>query len=200
MLRALHSAGITPDLLIGGSVGAINACFFGSHPGAAGIEDLATIWRRMSEETLCGRRRGVLVNVARRRPYLFSSARLRRLVSEWVPTHRLENLAIPVRITTTDIATGRPVHHDTGYLPDLVAASAALPAIFPPVVLHGPDGPTTHVDAGVGENVPLSGASASPAPATGSGSSTSPVRRHAPDPAQPARRADRLAVRLRAQP
>ena len=71
-----------------------------------------------------------------------------------MPSHRLENLPIPVRIATTDIATGRPVHHDTGYLPDLIAASAALPAIFPPVLLHGTDGPTTHVDAGVAENVP----------------------------------------------
>jgi len=157
MLRALDAAGITPDLLIGGSVGAINATYVASHAGPEGIDGLAAIWRRMSEESLCGSRHGALLNIARRRPYLFSSDRLRRLVSQWVPTHRLENLATPVRIATTDISTGRPVHHDAGYLPDLVAASAALPAIFPPVVLHGPHGPSTHVDAGVAENVPLSG-------------------------------------------
>jgi NTE family protein len=158
MLRALWAAGVTPDLLVGGSVGAINACFLGSHPDAAGVEHLATNWLEVSEEALCGRRRGIVVNVARRRPYLFSSDRLRRLVSGWVPTYHLENLAIPVRVATTDIATGRAVHHDHGYIPDLLAASAALPAIFPPVVLRGPDGPATHVDAGVAENVPLSGA------------------------------------------
>lgn len=158
MLRALSAAGVTPDLLVGGSVGAINACFVGSHPGAAGVEELAANWLDVSEEALCGRRRGVVVNVARRRPYLYSSDRLRRLVSGWVPTYHLENLAVPVRVATTDLATGRPVHHDHGYVPDLLAASAALPAIFPPVVLRGPDGPATHVDAGVAENVPLSGA------------------------------------------
>jgi len=159
MLRALRRAGVTPDLLIGGSVGAINACFMGAHPSAQGVEDLADVWLGMSEEALCGRRRGVVVNVFRRRPYLFSADRFRRLVSEWVPTYHLENLPVPVRVATTDIATGRPVHHDRGHIPDLLAASAALPAIFPPVVLTGPDGrPTTHVDAGVGENVPLSGA------------------------------------------
>jgi NTE family protein len=159
MLRALWSAGVTPDLLIGGSVGAVNACFMGSHPTAQGAEDLGDLWAEMSEESLCGRRRGVVVNVFRRRPYLFSSDRFRRLVADWVPTYHLENLTVPVRIATTDIATGRAVHHDHGYIPDLLAASAALPAIFPPVVLSGPDGePTTHVDAGVAENVPLSGA------------------------------------------
>jgi len=158
MLRALWAAGITPDLLVGGSVGAINACFVGSHPTAQGVEDLAASWLGVSEEALCGRRRTVLVNMARRRPYLFSSDRLRQLVSAWVPTYHLENLAVPVRVATTDLATGRAVHHDHGYIPDLIAASAALPAIFPPVLLRGAHGPTTHIDAGVAENVPLSGA------------------------------------------
>jgi NTE family protein len=158
MLRALWAAGVTPDVLVGGSVGAINACFMGSHPSADGVEDLAASWLEVSEEALCGRRRGVALNVARRRPYLFSSDRLRRLVSTWVPTYHLENLSIPVRVATTDLATGRAVHHDHGYIPDLVAASAALPAIFPPVALRGPGGLATHVDAGVAENVPLSGA------------------------------------------
>jgi NTE family protein len=158
MLRTLWAAGVTPDLLVGGSVGAVNACFVGSHPSATGMDELGDLWRDMSEESLCGRRRGVVVNVFRRRPYLFSADRFRRLVADWVPTYHLENLAVPVRVATTDIATGRPVHHDHGYIPDLLAASAALPAIFPPVVLRGANGPTTHVDAGVAENVPLSGA------------------------------------------
>lgn len=158
MLRALSAACITPDLLIGGSVGAVNAAFIGSHPTTEGIERLADHWRGVTEESLCGNRRAVVVNVARRRPYLFSAVRFRRLVSEWVPTHHLENLAIPVRVATTDITTGRPVHHDHGWIPDLLAASAALPGLFPPVVLPGKDGPTTHVDAGIAENVPLSGA------------------------------------------
>src|SRR6478672_7797487 len=113
MLRGLWDAGVVPDMLVGGSVGAINACF--------------------------------------------AAARLRRLVSDWVPTYHLEDLPTPVRIATTDIATGRAVHHDHGYIPDLLAASAALPGIFPPVVLRGPQGPVTHVDAGVSANVPIAG-------------------------------------------
>jgi NTE family protein len=158
MLRALSMAGTSPDLLIGGSVGAVNSCFIGSHPTADGIDQLADLWLEMTEESLCGPRRGAVVNVARRRPYLFSADRFRRLVASWVPTHHLENLALPVRVATTDIVTGQAVHHDHGWIPDLLAASAALPGLFPPVVLKGKDGPTTHVDAGIAENVPLSGA------------------------------------------
>lgn len=158
MLRALSVAGTSPDLLVGGSVGAVNACFVGSHPTAEGLDELADLWLEMTEESLCGPRRGAVVNVARRRPYLFSADRFRRLVSSWVPTHHLEHLALPVRVATTDIVTGRAVHHDHGWIPDLLAASAALPGLFPPVVLKGQEGPSTHVDAGIAENVPLSGA------------------------------------------
>jgi NTE family protein len=158
MLRALWDAGISPDLLVGGSVGAINACFVGSHPTSEGVEELAAHWLGMSESALCGSRRDAVLNVARRRPYLYSSDRLRRLASSWVPTYHLENLAVPVIVATTDIATGRAVHHDHGYIPDLLAASAALPGLFPPVTLKGPEGPVTHVDAGIAENVPLSAA------------------------------------------
>lgn len=158
MMRVLAEAGKTPDLLIGGSVGAVNACFVGSHPTGDGVEQLADHWLDMSEASLCGNRRGVVLNVARRRPYLFSSDRLRRLVAEWIPTHHLENLTVPTRIATTDLLTGHAVHHDHGWIPDLIAASAALPGLFPPVTLKGSDGPRTHVDAGVSQNVPLHGA------------------------------------------
>lgn len=137
MLKAFWDAGITPDLIVGGSVGAINACFMASHPTREGVAELAARWMGMSEETLCGSRRRVVLNRARRRPYVFAADRLRRLVADWVPTFHLENLTIPVRIVTTDILTGRAVFHDQGYIPDLIAASAALPlpAIFAPVLL-----------------------------------------------------------------
>ena len=164
MLRALWRAGITPDLLIGGSVGAINACYVASHPSAEGVEALAERWHEMSEEALCGTRRDLVLNLARRRPYLYSADRLRALVRSWVPTYHLENLAIPVRVATTDIDTGRAFHHTHGYVPDLLAASAALPGLFPPVILRGPDRLVTHVDAGISENVPLSAALAEARP------------------------------------
>src|SRR5688572_3315018 len=83
MLRALFEAGITPDVLVGGSVGAINACFVGAHPTAEGVEELAEHWLGMSETALCGGRRDALVNLARRRPYLYSSDRLRALARTW---------------------------------------------------------------------------------------------------------------------
>jgi predicted acylesterase/phospholipase RssA len=41
MLAALIDAGIVPDLLVGTSVGALNAAMFAASPDAAGVADLA---------------------------------------------------------------------------------------------------------------------------------------------------------------
>ncbi|WP_372728883.1 patatin-like phospholipase family protein [Nocardioides sp.] len=158
MLRALLGAGVAPDVLIGGSVGAINAAFMGADPSADQVERLADRWMTMTSTTLTGERRSALANLARRRAFLFTSDRMRKVLNAWLPAERLEDLKVPVRVATTCLTTGRAVHHDRGNLTDLICASTALPAVFPPVVMDGDDGPVTHVDAGIAENLPMSGA------------------------------------------
>lgn len=161
MLRALLGAGIVPDRFVGASVGAINACSLAVDPTADRVEVIAENWLRMTSQSLTGPRHHVVANLARRRPYLFSSDRLRSLITEWMPANRLEDLAVPVRVATTELASGHAAHHDTGYLPDLLCASAALPGVFPPVALMVPGSPDVigaHVDGGIAENVPLSAA------------------------------------------
>lgn len=155
MLRALLDAGIVPDQLVAGSVGSLNACFLAVDPTGHRVEQLAEVWADMRASTLTGPRRSIVTNLATMRPYLFSNAALRLLIARLVPTNRLEDLDVPVRIATTDLRTGFPAHFDAGYLPDLVCASAALPGLLPPVSLDG----RAHVDGGVAENVPLSGVS-----------------------------------------
>ena len=44
MLKALTRKGVVPDLLVGASVGAINAAFFARLPSSEGIEGLERIW------------------------------------------------------------------------------------------------------------------------------------------------------------
>lgn len=154
MLRALLAAGVVPDQVVAGSVGSLNGCYLAADPTAAQVERLAEVWATMRASTLTGPRRSMVANLATMRPYLFSNRALRQLIARLVTTHRLEDLAVPVRVATTDLLTGLPAHHDTGYLPDVLCASAALPGLLPPVRLGGG---RAHVDAGVAENVPLSG-------------------------------------------
>lgn len=158
MLRALLAAGVLPDQVVAGSVGALNGCFVAADPTPARVEELAAEWATMRATTLTGRRRSMVTNLATMRPYLFSNRALRLLIDRLVPANRLEDLAVPVRVATTDLMTGFPAHFDAGYLPDLLCASAALPGLLPPVKLGPVGAARAHVDAGVAENVPLSGA------------------------------------------
>ena len=58
MLQALTEAGICPDLLIGTSVGAVNAAFMAASPCREGAARLGEIWRglRAAREHLGGAR------------------------------------------------------------------------------------------------------------------------------------------------
>src|SRR3954449_6298822 len=51
MLRALYERGITPDLLVGTSAGALNAAFVASRPQtAATADELARVWRALRRD------------------------------------------------------------------------------------------------------------------------------------------------------
>ncbi len=45
MLETLVGQGISADLVVGSSVGAINAAYFASRPDAEGVRSLGRIWR-----------------------------------------------------------------------------------------------------------------------------------------------------------
>ncbi|WP_433446096.1 patatin-like phospholipase family protein [Streptomyces sp. CA-142005] len=49
MLRAMTSHGIRPDLVVGASVGSLNATYFAARPDARGVEELAELWRQVGE-------------------------------------------------------------------------------------------------------------------------------------------------------
>ena len=48
MLRALTANGISADMVVGSSVGALNAAYYAGTPTAEGVEQLAKIWLSLS--------------------------------------------------------------------------------------------------------------------------------------------------------
>jgi NTE family protein len=154
MLQALVDRDIRPDLLVGTSVGALNATYLAEHGAEqAALERLAAIWSGL-------RRRDVFpmdpVRLAAaafgRAPSLCRAAPLRRLVAAQLVTARLEDMATPIHIVTTDVASGREVLLSTGDAVNAVMASAAIPAVFPSVRVGGVD----LVDGGVSNNAAVS--------------------------------------------
>lgn len=49
MLQALVEAGVSFDMVIGASVGAINGAYFAAKPNAQGVAELADFWRGFAQ-------------------------------------------------------------------------------------------------------------------------------------------------------
>jgi NTE family protein len=160
MMQTLLEAGIVPHALVGTSVGALNAVFMGWETGLDRVHALAEQWLRLgTRDIFPGGLLSRVAHIAQRHHYLFSSDALRDLIGAWAPVSRLEDLTTPVRITTTPLAGAGASYHDRGDLVSLLLASTAVPGVFAPVHLPGHDGGSSlHVDGGVSDLVPLTGA------------------------------------------
>ena len=160
MLEVLLEHGIVPAALVGTSVGALNAAFLGVRADNARVQELRGRWLRLATRDIFpGGNLTRVSHLLRQRPYLFSSAALSRLIRDWVPVRRLEDLHTPVRVVTTPLAGNHAVYHRHGNINQLLLASTAVPAAFAPVTLPASCGhPGPHVDGGISDLVPIAGA------------------------------------------
>jgi NTE family protein len=160
MMQTLIEAGIVPDGLVGTSVGALNAAFMGWEPGVDRANSLADQWLRLQRRDIFpGGNLVRLSHIARGHAYIFDSYALRSLIHAWVPVRNLEDLTVPVRVTTTPLASPSAKYHEHGPIEQILMASAAVPGVFAPVELTDEDGIAhPHVDGGVADLIPLAGA------------------------------------------
>ena len=135
---ALMEAGITPDLLVGTSVGALNAAFLATRPGVAGARALMNAWSALKRpEAVRLNLFTALAGFLGFRDHLISDQQLRLLIRRWVEVDQIEEAAVRVAITTTDALTGECVVLTAGDILDSLAASCAIPGLFPPVSING---------------------------------------------------------------
>jgi NTE family protein len=151
MLRALFERGITPDVLVGTSIGSVNAAFLAADPSLERVEELCEIWRRARSRDAFSWNPFLMAHAALRRGSLFPSERWRRFLTRHITFERIEDAAVPLRIMVTDFEDGSPVILDTGPVIDAVMASTCLPGIFPPQRV----GDHLYLDGVLAEQVPL---------------------------------------------
>jgi NTE family protein len=153
MLLALAEAEITPDLIVGTSVGAMNGGWVASRCDADGIAALADLWRSLTRGRVfpTSLTAGLLGFLGQRRN-LVPDTGIRNLLKHHLGFRRLEEAPIPLHVVATDVLSGQDVLLSTGDAVDAIAASAAIPAVLPPVSINGRD----LVDGGVVNNTPLS--------------------------------------------
>ena len=155
MLDALLAEGIAPDLVVGASVGAINGVYLACDPTVNGIRRLADIWHGLSRQQVFpwSLLRAVLA-LAGWRDSLLDPAPLARLLIRHLPVQRLEQTRIPCAVVATDALRGGEVVLTSGSAVEVLLASAAVPALFPPVEHRG----RFLIDGGVSNNTPISAA------------------------------------------
>jgi len=153
MLLALADRGITPDLLVGSSVGAVNAAWTAGRPGAQGARQLAEIWKSVKRENVFPVRPLIgLIGFLGRSDHLVPPDPLRSLLAGHLGYERLEDAPVRVEVIATEVTTGFEAVLARGDVVDAVAASAAIPGVFPPVRIDGRD----LMDGGVSDNTPVS--------------------------------------------
>lgn len=152
MLKALARQGVTPDLIVGTSVGAVNGAWLAGHPGADPV-DLEHVWESIRRsnvfpaDPILG-----LFAFAGRRAGLVSSRGLHALVQQHLTFERLEDAAIPLHLVAVEVLTGHDALLSSGPALEAILASAAIPGVFVPVVIDG----VPYMDGGVVSNTPIS--------------------------------------------
>src|SRR5437763_12099096 len=157
MLQALFEAGIAPDVVLGCSVGALNAAGVAADPTLGGVRRMRDTWLSLDGDELwpAGRISGLWM-LGRKGQAIQPNTGLRHLVERTLPYRRLEDAVVPVHVNATSLETGRGHWFTSGSAVDAILASAALPAVFPPVVVNG----EAYIGGGVVDNVPISRARA----------------------------------------
>jgi NTE family protein len=153
MLRALSERGIRPDMLVGTSVGAVNAAWIAGRPDPEGVDHLCEIWLSLRRQDvfpfnpvtsaagLLGRTNHFIPNDA-----------LRIVLETHLPYTRLEEASVPVHVVTTDLKSGRAAIMTSGPAVPALLASCAIPGVFPPVTI----GRREYIDGGVANHTPMS--------------------------------------------
>jgi NTE family protein len=151
MLRALLETGLTPDLIVGTSVGAINGAAIAADPSAGGVANLADIWGSLTEAGMFNE--NVLARastLARNRTHLYSALPLRKLLASHLP-ETFADLRIPFQCVAASIEKASAHWFSAGPLIEAVLASSAVPGLLPPVVIDGEH----FLDGGLVHSIPV---------------------------------------------
>jgi NTE family protein len=154
MLRALYEREIVPDMLLGSSVGALNAAFVASRPqGVATADELARVWHGMQRQDVFPiDLRMMAGGLWGRRDHVIGARGLERIVRRHVEVEDLADSPIPLHVVAFDLAGGREVRLSSGPAVDAILGAAAMPGILPPV-RHGQQ---RLVDGALVNNTPIS--------------------------------------------
>ncbi len=153
MLRALFEHDITPDLVLGTSVGALNGAMVARQPDAGVIDRLTELWRMASpkeagvgDHPLRTVRRAMSTGT-----HIYSSKPIKQRLVEEFGDLTIEELPVRFQVCAASIERAAEHWFDSGPVVDAVVASAAVPGLLPPAKV----GDEHYLDGGIVNSIPL---------------------------------------------
>jgi predicted acylesterase/phospholipase RssA len=145
VLKELVNRGIIPDVVLGGSIGAVNgAIFLSSNDFKKNMDLMENLWKKI-------RRKDVLTfNPEFFYKFLFSKSvysfkGLDKLLKFLFPKDNFSFLSRKFYIVATRKRDAEPVFFSSGKLREKILVSCSVPAIFPPKKIKGVE----YIDAGI---------------------------------------------------
>jgi NTE family protein len=133
MMHSLAARGISADMVVGSSVGALNGAYYAGDPTLKGVLQLETIWRGLTRHDVFPVTWRTLLGFLRRRDFLIPHDGIQKLIDDHLPYRNLEDAELPIHIVATDIVTGDSVVLSEGSAAQAIIASTAIPGAFAPV-------------------------------------------------------------------
>jgi NTE family protein len=153
MLRALFERDVTPDLIVGTSVGALNGLVVATDPTPGVVDRLLDLWRSVAESNdVYGDTPWRQVTRAMRTgTHLHSAEPLRDRLEEEFGDLTFEQLAVPFQCCAASIERSAESWFSEGPVVPAVVASAAVPGLLPPAKV----GKEHYLDGGIVNSIPL---------------------------------------------
>ena len=172
VLQEIDSAGIKIDRIAGVSAGAVIGCLYAYSLDGKWVEDhfrnilssqslsgltSKTFFDNGSTKSFVGGIKRTLTDyvialISLHRNSLIKNDQLREILELLVPVDNFDQLKIPLKIISTDIASGKDVISEEGNLIDALIKSCSIPGIMEPVI----EGERVIVDGGVSMPIPIS--------------------------------------------
>jgi NTE family protein len=133
MMHALAAHGVSADMVVGSSVGAINGAYYAGDPTLKGVLQLEAIWRGLKRDDVFPLNWRTLMGFIWRRDFLIPHDGVQRLIDDHLPYRNLQDARLPVHIVATDIVSGDSVVLSEGSAALAIVASTAIPGAFAPV-------------------------------------------------------------------
>jgi len=133
MMHSLAAHGISADMVVGSSVGALNGAYYAGDPSLKGVLQLEAIWRGLTRHDVFPITWLTLLGFIWRRDFLIPHDGIQKLIDDNLPYRNLQDAKLPVHIVATDIVSGDSVVLSEGSAAQAVIASTAIPGAFAPV-------------------------------------------------------------------